>query len=108
MANPTQIDDKPVVLEVTTVESSIVLDPDRDYTCVHSGEDTSGNPVTNTAYLSSSAGVDADASEGDDKAKLLDGGSITVGPGWKALYFATEAGAPTMTVVPSGLKGGNW
>lgn len=106
MPNPTSLTDKPAVLQATTTEDSVQLQSDREYSIGHDGEQNDGTADSNTIYLSFVADVDADESEGADKAKLISGRSLVVGPGVAVLKFATEAGSPTMTVVPGPRKMG--
>lgn len=100
MANPTTLTDKPAVIDTGTGASSVALDPRRAYGLAHDGEDNAGDADLNTVYLALSASVDADGSEGDDKAKLVPGRALIVGPNVDTLKFQTAAGGPTFTIVP--------
>jgi hypothetical protein len=106
-ANPTSTggtrkipDYKTQVLVASTSEGSVILNPDLEYILMHDGEDNTGASDSNTIYLSFSGSVDADASEGSDKAKLIETRSFPVGPGLSLMKFKTAAGGPTFTVIP--------
>lgn len=99
MANPDDLTDVALaVLEVTTSEQEVILDPRREYTLSHDGENTSGAEDTNTIYLATEGDVVADANEGEDKYKLKNGRFTTVGPDKTVLKFASASGSPTMSV----------
>ena len=99
MANPTALTNRPAVLVASAVESTVNLLGNRAYTFAHDGEDTDGNPDTNTIYLSVSADVDADESEGADKFKLISGRAVDFPKGLTTVKFSTEIGSPTFSVV---------
>jgi len=101
MVNPTELDELPAVLAASTTEQTIALSTQRRYTFLHDGEDVSAAPDSATIYLAYYSTVDADASEGGNKAKLKGDRIIEVGPGISSVRFKTSAGAPTMTVLPS-------
>lgn len=101
MANPTSIAGIPAVLVASTSEQSVMLETNREYTLAHDGENASGVADTATIYLAfQSASVDADASEGASKFKLLGGRSVVLGPGLDTVKFKVAAGAPTFSVSP--------
>lgn len=102
MGNPSSISNKPAVLKATTSLQSVDLDGNREYSLGHDGEDDTGGSDENTIYLGFDTVGTANETEGSDKAKLISGRSIVIGPGVDKLYFQTETGTPTFTVVPSG------
>ncbi len=102
MANPTSIAGVPAVIVVNPAGGNVTIDPLREYTLKHDGEATDGTASTDIIYLSLALAVDADGSEGADKAKLCAGDVIVLGPGLTTINFATAAGdEATMTVIPS-------
>ena len=103
MANPASMSDHPAVILTSTTEFSLILDPDREYTLYHDGETDAGVASALPIYLSFSAAVDNDESEGDDKAKLMSARTLVIGPGVPVLYVQLKAAAattPTFTIVP--------
>lgn len=108
MANPSAIDGGVAVLVAGTGQAQVALNPDREYTVVHDGEDAAGAGDTNTIYLATDGNVDADASEGADKFKLKNGRAAVIGPGKEVLKFKCAAGAPTFSVDPGPRLMGNW
>ncbi len=102
MANPTSIAGVPACIVVNPAGGNVTIDPLREYTLKHDGEQTDGTASTDIIYLSLALAVDPDGSEGADKAKLCAGDVIVLGPGLTAINFATAAGdEATMTVIPS-------
>jgi len=102
MANPTEIDLDPAVVLATTTEQAIILHSDREYDLQHDGEDETGAASVVTIYLAVGSGsVDADSSEGSNKAKLLNGRFLTIGPGVRILKFKTGSGKATFTIIGS-------
>ena len=111
MANPTSVDDVPAVIVTSTGGDDITLNPDRRYHVAHDGETNAGAASAVTVYLSFSAAVDADESEGADKAKLIAGRSIPVPAGTRLLRTKLKAAAPsapTITIVPTERQWGAW
>lgn len=111
MSNPTSVgvsDGNPAVLEATTTLQAVTLDPQREYTVGHDGEDTAGSSSTGSVYLAVDAAVDNDASEGANKAKLINGRSLVIGPGVGVLKFRTASGSPTFTINPGPRLHGQW
>jgi hypothetical protein len=103
MANPTSVgvaDFNMAVLVCTAGDSTITLNPQRTYTLAHDGETNAGVTDTATIYLANDATVVRTEAEGANKAKLLFGRELVVGPGITTLHFGTEAGTPTFTVIP--------
>lgn len=90
----------PAVIVTGVVEVLLTLDPRREYTIAHDGETNGGVADSNNVYLATATGVTASSAEGANKAKLLPGRTIVVGPGVDTLALKTAAGAPTVTVVP--------
>jgi len=108
MANPTSIDGAPAVLAVpTSPAEQVTLNVDRAYTVTHTGKQAGGTTDVNDVYLSTSAAVDADASEGSDKYILAAGEAITLPPGIGVLKFQS-AGTPTIKVMPGPRRNGLW
>lgn len=101
MGNPTAIDGELAVLVAGTDDVAVTLDPRREYTLAHDGENVSGSEDTNTVYLAIGAAATATAAEGANKFKLKNGRAVVVGPGADVLHFKTAAGAPTLSVSPS-------
>ncbi len=81
-----------------STENHVVLDS-QGYDLVHTGEDASGTPDVNTVYISDQAGITASAAAGS-KFVLQAGWSITIPSDWRACYFKTAAGAPTLSILP--------
>lgn len=104
MANPSTVgvgDYKPAILQAETTESSVTLNPNKLYEIWHMGTDEAGNAQTDLIYLSTSASVDADASNDEDKLKLEDGHPFPVRiSGWGTLYFESAENDPTFQIVP--------
>jgi len=103
MANPSSVgvaDADMAVLVSAAADGSITLNPQRTYTLAHDGEQNDGTTDTNTIYLANNATVVRTEAEGANKAKLLFGRELVVGPGITTLHFGTEAGTPTFTVIP--------
>lgn len=99
----TTIDGTAAVVNVTTTEEAITLNPQRSYTFAHLGRDTSGVPITDPIYLSQTTGFTPDDSANADKVTLLDGREATLGPGIATLYarMAATSVPVNMQVVPS-------
>jgi hypothetical protein len=104
MANPSSVgvDDANMAVLVTAAsDGTVTLNPQRTYTVAHDGERNDGSTTdTSTIYLANDAVADRDGSEGANKAKLLFGRELVIGPGITTLHFGTEAGTPTLTIVP--------
>ena len=105
MANPASVgvdDDYPaVVLADSAAESSITLDPNKQYMIFHDGEDGTGTAETGTiVFKCDTAAVDTDASEGANKAKLMAERWFYLGPGIATLYFDIAANDCTFTIIP--------
>lgn len=94
------IDVYPAVVAASVSPDTVELNPLLAYSFAHDGEDATGAPDENTIYLAFGDTVEADASTGTNKAKLLAGRALPIRRGVKQVRFATAAGAPTFTVVP--------
>jgi len=109
MANPDSVgltDYKPAVVLASGTEDSVSLERHKRYHLYHDGEDASGNACTQTIYLRCNADtVDADTSEGANKAKLKSGGNLTIGPGVDTLYFKMASEDCTFTIIPTEYRG---
>lgn len=97
--------DLPVVLEATTTQQAIAIDPLRWHHVQHCGEDTAGAAAAQTILCtvernSESLTVDDDASEGANKMKLLDKKDYYLPPGIGSIAFQTASGAPTFQIIP--------
>ncbi len=100
--NPEAIGSQLAVVAASTAEQSVKLDPAREYSLAHDGQDAQGYEDTATIYLATDAGsVVPNAAEGLNKFKLLAGRAVVVGPHVSVLKFRTAAGAPTFSVSPS-------
>lgn len=100
MANPSSVSEKPAILEATTTQDTVALDPWRRYSLSHNQVNTAGAGATQTIYLATAADVTASADSGADKAALIDIRTLVIGPGVSVLRFKTAAGSPTFTIVP--------
>ena len=104
MTNPTEIVDKPVVINATTTGATITL-TDRRYQVQHNKLDRSGGKSTTPVILHYDNVVfpSANVEEGNNKIVLTPSTPpVIVGPGLSSLGFITESGAATLTIVPVG------
>lgn len=105
MANPTSIgvnDPYPAVLLIGTTKITVDLDPRKEYMIYHDREDDSGSSNVETVYMTfHHPNVDADQSEGANKAKLIDGRELPIGPGIGRMMLQTASGSVTVTVAPN-------
>lgn len=110
MANPTDASGEsfPLVLNATTSEASITLDPDKTYTVAHNAKTNGGVDATETIYCSDEASITATAAEGANKLILYYTRSAIIGPGVNTLYFVTAANSATFTLAPSKKEMGIW
>lgn len=92
-------DYKPCVLKATTSQQSISMNPDLEYLLQHTGKDASNNASTVEIYLAFDGTVDADASEGADKAILMNQQPMPIGPGLDILKYRSSAEA-CFNVIP--------
>lgn len=94
--NPTTaVSEKWAVLQATTSEQTLTLDPGRAYILAHNDRDISGVAASDTIYLADNASVDNDDSEGPNKCMLISGRVVQVGPGVTTLKYRLAAGAAT-------------
>lgn len=105
MANETTMSNLPVVLEATSSQQTITINPYKWHEIEHFGEDASGSSASDAIYLAferagESLTVDADASEGANKWKLRDGKKLLLPPGVGLIAFKTGSGSPTFGINP--------
>ena len=81
-----------------TSENHVLVDS-QGYDIVHNAVDASGSGDTNTVFLSDEPSITASAAAGA-KFQLRAGMSISLPDRWRAVYFKTAAGAPTISVLP--------
>ena len=98
MANPATIGEDGGVIEATTTEGSVTLDPYYRYAIWHNGRNTSGAADDDTIYFSTSAEVEADPAAGSGRQQLVDGASAPLPLGAAILRFKTATGAPTFSI----------
>lgn len=105
MANPASIgvnDPYPAVLVITDTKVTVDLDPKLEYMLYHDREDSSGSSSGVTVYMTfHHPNVDNDPSEGANKAKLIDGRELPIGPGVGRAMLQTATGEATVTVAPN-------
>lgn len=98
MANPDSIGEAGGMLEATTTEDVVTLDPRYRYAVWHNGSSSSGADDEATIYLSTDDAVVADPTPGTSKLALPAGGSFPLKKGAETLRFATAAGAPVFSI----------
>jgi hypothetical protein len=98
----TTIDQYPALVEVTTAQVTLSVNPDRAYTIVHTGKDTNGATAEDVVIVSLDTNVTATWAEGTNKLPLQSGKTVAVGPGINNIALKQPAGssATTVTVVP--------
>ena len=87
------------VVAAATTENYLTLNPHREYTLFHDAETIAGVADTNTVYLFSATGQTANETAAEGKFKLTYNRATVLGPGITTVYYLTEAGAPTFSVM---------
>lgn len=112
MANPTELTDiQPATLLVNTTLQLLTIENQRSYTFAHDGETVAGVANTSKIYLFTAVSghptISYNDSEATQKAKLLAGRSITLGPGLKTIAYVISGNvlqSSTMLVAPEKLR----
>lgn len=110
MANPTTFaaeTDMMAVLVASTSQQTITLNPSCSYALYHNSQDNQSTPVSdvNSIFLacnvksSTSGTAVATGVEATNKAILLAGGVLTIGPNISALKFICASGTPTFNLI---------
>lgn len=104
MASVTIDGAKPALVQITSTESVLTLQVDREYTLFHTGLDVSGNSTTNTVYGDYAGDRVADEAADTDKLVLLSGKAVTIGPGLDVYKLKTASGSPVIQVIPGAVN----
>lgn len=101
MANPTSMDNGFATLAASAEVQTLNLNSLRQYMVAHDNEDVLGAGDLGTIIISTIASIDADSSAGANRAKLLAGRALPIGPGVSSLSYVALSGAPTFLVTAS-------
>ena len=106
----TTIDAEFATVAATSTETTLTLEPDREYTIVHTGLQTDASTADSAIiYLYVvTAGITTDLSEEIDKYPLMVDEAVVVGPAISTLFYKTASGSPVFTVLASPPKFGQW
>lgn len=100
MADTTITGERPATVEVTTSESTLTLDPNRTYTLLHLGVDTSNAAATGEVYGDVGGDRAATLAADADKMVLQSEKAIVIGPGLSSYNLITASDSPVVQVIP--------
>lgn len=100
MADATITSVQPALVEVTSSNSILTLDPSRVYTLFHTGKDSAGSDATGDIFGDVSGDRVASYAADTDKVVIQSGKSIAIGPGFASYNVITASDSPMLQVIP--------
>jgi hypothetical protein len=87
-------------IATSTTQTTLALDPSRDYTIIHNSKNAARADDINDIFLAINESS-ADGAVGEDKYLLSAGRAAVIGPGISILKYKSAAGAPTFGIASS-------